>query len=120
MPQGENCGDSVTTRTPARISIIPTTESTVSKSFTLDAQLQNHEGSDDCNRCQAPTSCESKHNSCPDTDINATGHSIKMESYIVDMSAHNGLRGVCALWVVLAHCVTNYVKMNGKCHTDPK
>jgi len=32
---------------------------------------------------------------------------------MIDMTAHNGLRGVCALWVVLAHCLGNYVAMNG-------
>ena len=30
----------------------------------------------------------------------------------VDMTAHNGLRGACAMWVVLGHCLYYYVKMN--------
>lgn len=33
---------------------------------------------------------------------------------VVDMAAHNGLRGACAMWVVLGHCLNSVVKMNGE------
>jgi hypothetical protein len=36
---------------------------------------------------------------------------------MVDMAAHNGLRGACAMWVVLGHCLNSVLKMNGRDHS---